>query len=66
MLQEDKDKLKEIMMNYPAKDLMKELAGIALEVAGDVSDAGAKEMAKDYVQFSVALDDLTSGRPFLI
>lgn len=66
MLPEDKETLKRILMEYPAKMVMRELSGLALEVAGEVSDAGAKEMAKDYVQFSVALEDLTSGRPFLV
>ena len=66
MLKEDRDKLKELMMNYPAKDLMAELSGVAQEVADDLSDMGAKEMAKDYVRIVVSLEDITSGRPFLI
>lgn len=66
MLKDDREQLKKLMMNYPSKDVMKELSSIAIEVAGELSDIGVKEMAKDYVKFSAALDDLISGRPFLI
>jgi hypothetical protein len=66
MLNKDKDMLKELLEQYSAKEVMKELSSIALEVAGDVSDDGFKDKAKELVKFSAALDDLTSGRPFLI
>lgn len=66
MLKEDKEKLRELMRNYPAKAVMGELAKIALEVASEVSDDDHSDLAKEYVRFSVALDDVISGRPFLV
>jgi hypothetical protein len=66
MSKEDKAKLRELMRNYPAKAVMGELSKIALEVAGEVSDDGHSDLAKEYVRFSVALDDVISGRPFLV
>lgn len=66
MLNKDKDKLQELLEQYSAQEVMKELSTIALELAGDCSDDGLKEKAKELVQFSVALDDLVSGRPFLV
>lgn len=66
MLKEDKEKLRELMRNYPAKAVMGELAKIALEVASEVSDDDHSDLAKEYVRFSVALDDMISGRPFLV
>jgi len=66
MLKEDKDKIKDLLMNYPCKEVMKQFSAAAIEVAGEVSDAGAQEMAKELVKFSVALDDLISGRPYLV
>jgi len=69
MLKEDKEKLKELMMNYPADVLMKELAETALEVAGDISDlhqGNAPPIVKRYTQLAVTLEDIMSGRPFLV
>jgi hypothetical protein len=66
MLNKDKDKLQELLELYSSKEVMRELSTIALELAGDCSDDGFKEKAKELVQFSVALDDLVSGRPFLV
>jgi hypothetical protein len=69
MLKEDKETLKELMLHYPAKDLMKALSEVALEVAGDLSDlceGHAPPIAKDYTQLSVSLEELASGRPFLV
>lgn len=69
MLKEDREKLKELMLQYPAKDLMKALSETALEVAGDLSDmcgGHTPPIAKDYVQLSVSLEDLATGRPFLV
>jgi len=66
MLKEDREKLKELMMNYSAKDLMNELSEVALEVAGDLSDIGSNEMSKLYTVLSVSLEELSSGRPFLV
>ncbi len=66
MLKEDKDKLRELLKNYSPKEVMADLSEVAMEAAGDMSDGGMKDQAKDLVKFSVALDDLISGRPFLI
>lgn len=66
MLPFDKEYLKNMLLIYPPKEVMRELAGIALEVADEASDNGSKETAKELVLFSVALDDLITGRPFLV
>lgn len=69
MLKEDKDKLKELMMSYPAKDLVEALSEVALEVAGDLSDmcgGHSTPIAKTYTQLSATLEDVAKGRPFLV
>lgn len=66
MLKEDKEKLRDLLKSYSPKEVMADLSEIALEAAGDISDAGMQDQAKELVKFSVALDDLISGRPFLI
>lgn len=66
MLKEDKDKLRELLKNYSPKEVMADLSEVAMEAADDMSDNGMKDQAKDLVKFSVALDDLILGRPFLI
>jgi hypothetical protein len=69
MLKEDKEKLKELMMAYPAKDLMTALSEVALEVAGDLSDAcggHTPPIAKDYVLLGATLEEMAIGRPFLV
>lgn len=69
MLKEDKEKLKELMMGYSAKVLMEALSEVALEVASDLSDmceGHSSPIVKQYTQLSASLDDLVSGRPFLV
>jgi hypothetical protein len=66
MLQEDELLLKELFINYPAKLVMKRLAAITLDAASDCSDVGYNDKAKELVQISVAIDDIISGRPFLV
>lgn len=66
MLQADKDKLKELLKTYTAKEVMRELSDVALEAAGDLSDNGNQKEAKEMTVFSVALEDLVTGRPFLV
>lgn len=69
MLKEDKDKLKELMMNYSADQFLKEMAEVALEVAGDLSDlheGSPPPIAKRYTQIAVSLEDIVAGRPYLM
>lgn len=66
MLQADKDKLKELLKVYSPKLVMRELSHVALEAAGDLSDDGFQKESKEMTMLSVALDDLVSGRPFLV
>lgn len=66
MLQEDRDKIKELLKNYSTKEVVSNLAAVALETADDLSDDGLKDQAQDLVRFSVSLEDLISGRPFLV
>jgi len=66
MLQQDRDKLRELFSNYSPKEIMADLVSIALESANDLSDNGYKQQAQDLVKFAVSLEDLISGRPFLI
>ena len=69
MLKEDKDKLKELVMNYPVKDLMKALSEVTSEVVDDMSDlheGHAPPIVKEYAQFAATLEDLAEGRPFLL
>lgn len=66
MLNKDKDMLHELLEQYSTQEVMKELSSIALELAGDCSDDGLKDKAKELVKFSVSLEDLSKGRPFLL
>lgn len=66
MLEQDRNKLKELFSNYSPQELISELSDVALETASELSDDGLKERAQDLVKFSVSLEDLISGRPFLV
>lgn len=66
MLREDREKLRELLSNYSPKEVMANLASVALEAADDLSDNGIKEKAQELVVFSSSLEDLISGRPFLV
>jgi hypothetical protein len=69
MLPEDKEKLKELMMNYSADVFLREMADVALEVASDLSDLHEgcpPPVAKRYTQIAVSLEDIVSGRPYLV
>jgi hypothetical protein len=66
MYQADKEKLMEVLADYPVKEIMEQLSGLVLKIADEAVDSGNKERAKELVQFSVALDDLIAGRPFLV
>lgn len=66
MLQEDKEKLKELLKAYSAKEIMRQFSQVALSAADDQSDDGMKEQARELVVYAVALEDLIAGRPFLV
>lgn len=66
MLQEDKEKLKQILSDYSPQEIMTQLSELAVQAADQLSDNGLKDQAKDLVKFSISLDDLISGRPFLV
>lgn len=69
MLKEDKEKLKELVMNYPPDMLLKELASAVSEVADEMADGheGAPPpIVKRYTVMASSLEDLMSGRPFLV
>jgi hypothetical protein len=62
----DQDKLRDLFKNYSPQEIMVSLSQLALEQASEFSDLGLADQAKDLVKFSISLDDLISGRPFLI
>lgn len=69
MLNDDRERLKEIMTHYPVKEFMKVASEVALEVAGDITDlqgGHSPPIAKEFTQLSVLLDELVEGRPFLV
>ena len=66
MLKEDMDKLKDLVMNYSPNEFMKVLKTVVQDVADENSDNGLKERAKDFSRLAQTLDDITSGRPFLV
>lgn len=66
MYPDDKENLERILMNYSSKELLKELVAMTLDVAGNYSDRGDAQRAKEYTNLSVSLADLSSGRPFLV
>jgi hypothetical protein len=66
MFPDDKENLKRILMSYSSKELLKELVAMTLDAAGNYSDIGDSQRAKEYTNLSVSLEDLSSGRPFLV
>lgn len=66
MLQEDKDKLRELLKEYSAKEVMRDFSEIALSAADEYSDMDLKDKVKELILFAVAMEDLISGRPFLV
>jgi len=69
MLLEDKKILKKLMMSYSADVFIKDMADVALEVAGDLSDlheGTSPAVSKRYTQIAVLLEDIVSGRPYLL
>lgn len=66
MLKEDKAKLMDLVANYSPNEFMEVLKSVVQEVADENSDNGMKERAKDFSLLAQALDDITSGRPYLV
>ena len=66
MLLETKELLKVILRENSSKEIMKQLSSIAMDLADDFSDEGLNEKAKEMTVFSSSLNDLVSGRPFLV
>ncbi len=66
MLKEDKDFLKNLFVDYTPQDIMKALVEISAEAADEASDNGMKEDAKKLSVLAQSLEDITTGRPFLV
>lgn len=58
--------LKSMLKMYSAKELMQELGEVAAELADECSDDGLKDKAKELSIFAQTMEDLVSGRPFLV
>ena len=58
--------LRSMLKMYSTKEMMQGLAEAATDVAGECSDNDLKEKAKELSLFAQTMEDLVSGRPFLI
>lgn len=50
MLDQDKEMLKQILINYPAVEVVSELVFLCRDHGDELSDLGLKERAKDYAE----------------
>lgn len=66
MLPEDEDIVRDLFLNYSPQLIMRRLSALALEAADNFSDLQLKHRAKELVALSISLEDLVSGRPFLV
>lgn len=66
MLKEDKDFLRNLLADYGPKEVMKALLEATAEAADEASDNGLKDDAKELSFMAQTLEDITSGRPFLV
>lgn len=66
MLAEDLDTLKDLLQNYSPQEVAGALAQAAIETASDLSDDGFNDKSKQLVVFAASLEDLISGRPYLV
>ena len=64
--QNNKTKLKNLLQEYSAKEVLAALSNTASDLASDFCDYGLKDKAKDLIHLSAVLDDLISGKPFLL
>lgn len=58
--------LKSMLKLYSTKEMMQGLAEAASEMADESSDNDLKDKAKELSLFAQTMEDLISGRPFLI
>lgn len=58
--------LKEMLKTYSTKNVMLALAKAASDLADNYVDSGMKDNAKELSLLSQSLEDLVSGRPFLV
>lgn len=66
MFQEDKEFLKNLFVDYSPQEVMKTLVEVVGEAADEASDEGLKDDAKALSQMAKTLEDITSGRPYLV
>ncbi len=66
MLKEDKDFLRNLFNDYTPQHVMKALVEVVGEAADEASDNDLKDDAKNLSQMAQTLEDITSGRPFLV
>lgn len=62
----DEALLKSMLKIYSTKEMMQTLGEVASELANECSDEGLKDKSKDLSIFAQTMEDLVSGRPFLI
>lgn len=65
-MKEDKDFLRNLFVDYDPKEVMKALVEVVGEAADEASDNDLKDDAKALSQMAQSLEDITSGRPFLV
>ena len=66
MLKEDKDFLRNLFNDYTPQLVMRTLVEVVGEAADEASDNGLKDDAKALSAMAKTLEDITSGRPFLV
>jgi hypothetical protein len=58
--------LRSMLKMYSTKEMMQGLAEAAADMADECSDNDLKDKAKELSLFAQTMEDLISGRPFLI
>jgi hypothetical protein len=58
--------LRSMLKTYSTKEMMQGLAKAAAQMADESSDNYLKDKAKELSLFAQTMEDLVSGRPFLI
>lgn len=66
MFQDDKEFLKGLFVDYTPQEVMKAMLEVVAEAADEASDNGCKDDAKALSQMAKTLEDITSGRPYLV
>ena len=65
MWEEDKGSLKAILQDYSIKEIVSVLAEVSAELSDEMSDVGLKEKSKQLTIFSISMEELSKGKPFL-